>query len=61
MVQDGEKLLRIFICSVGYVGASSLLSWLLASSSLPVNFFFFFFDFAVILKHRHRQLLFSSS
>ena len=60
MVQDRDKLLCIFICSVGYVGASSLLSWLLASSSLPVNFFFFF-DFAVILKHRHRQLLFSSS
>ena len=42
VVQDRDKLLCIFICSVGYVGASSLLSWLLASSSLPVNFFFFF-------------------
>lgn len=54
VVQDRDKLLCIFICSVGYVGASSLLSWLLASSSLPVNVFFVTVDFAVILKHRHR-------
>ena len=42
VVQDRDKLLCVFICPVGYVGASSLLSWLLASSSLLVNFFFFF-------------------
>ena len=54
VVQDRDKLLCISICSVGYVGASSLLSWLLASSSLPVNFFFVTVDFAVILKHRYR-------
>ena len=54
VVQDRDKLLCIFICSVGYVGASSLLSWLLALSSLPVNFFFVTVDFAVVLKHRHR-------
>ena len=54
VVQDRDKLLCVFICPVGYVGASSLLSWLLASSSLPVNFFFVTFDFPLILKHRHR-------
>lgn len=54
VVQDRDKLLCVFICPVGYVGASSLLSWLLASSSLPVNFFLVTVDFAVILKHRHR-------
>ena len=54
VVQDRDKLLCIFIFSVGYVGASSLLSWLLALSSLPVNFFFVTVDFAVVLKHRQR-------